>query len=320
VSDKNDQLRAYRARQRRASTEDALRAARLLVTRKRECVAYCYAANHEQANWAAQERVVEGLVASAQSRIVLRYREVRRNNHAQLSRPELAAALRACQARGTMLVIARLGRLALSSVVLQQLAGSGVDFVACDKPEVNHHTIESLAVDLWREQEKRNNRAAAGRAAAAARGVRFGPPPGAQRGIAKKGWEAHRTFTQQRAATIVAHVEAARRAGCNTYSEIATALNRMGIETARGNPWTRQHLAQMVRKSTRRYPKGQSLHILQGAAEALMQAASAKPDWGATRAEKAADSSPAPRACRQLSQMIAAARWMAARKFCAVLS
>jgi hypothetical protein len=40
----------------------------------------------------------------------------------------------------------------------------------------------------------------------------------------------------------------------------------------------------------------------------------------ATRASNGDDAKISARACRQLSQMIAAARWMAARKFCAVLS
>jgi hypothetical protein len=48
---------------------------------------------------------------------------------------------------------------------------------------------------------------------------------------------ARRQQANARAADVMPHIMAARKAGCTTLIQIAEALNARGVRTARGGPW-----------------------------------------------------------------------------------
>src|SRR5206468_3856129 len=142
--------------QRGLAVDAALESAELFLSPKTRCIAYyrVYSEEppHPDYGREAQRRTVERLVARAGATLIGAYKQPEKRGPGQNKRLQLGAALANCQAQGAMLIIAKLGHLAASAPVLSQLAASGVDFVCCDKPHVNHRTIEALAIDAQRKE------------------------------------------------------------------------------------------------------------------------------------------------------------------------
>ena len=98
----------------------------------------------------AQRRAVADF-AAGRGGILAEFTEVesgRKND-----RPELRAALAACQRERAILVIAKLDRLARNVAFIAGLMESGVEFVAVDMPQANRLTIHILAAVAEHERE-----------------------------------------------------------------------------------------------------------------------------------------------------------------------
>ena len=98
------------------------------------------------------------------------------------NRPQLNAAIQSCKNTGATLLVAKLDRLFRSVLFTAQLMESGVDFVACDTPNVNRLTIHILAAVAEEEARLISERTKAALAARKARGL----PLGGYRGRAIK--------------------------------------------------------------------------------------------------------------------------------------
>jgi DNA invertase Pin-like site-specific DNA recombinase len=179
----------------------------------------------------AQREAVSRHVAGARGVIVAEYCEIesgKRND-----RPEIAAALAACRLRHSVLIIAKLDRLARNVFFISSLMESGVEFVACDNPHATRLTIHILAAVAEHEREMISQRTKAALAAAKARGVRLGNP------CLKPGDTRHaRAALSQRAdrhtRDVLPYIEAAKKAGARSLNEIAQALINRGVATASG--------------------------------------------------------------------------------------
>lgn len=110
---------------------------------------------------------------------VLAAEHVEVESGAKAARPELAAALAACQLHRATLVIAKLDRLARNVAFIANLMDGGVDFVACDMPHANRLTLHLFAAIAEHEREAISQRTKAALQAAKARGVVLGNPNGA---------------------------------------------------------------------------------------------------------------------------------------------
>jgi DNA invertase Pin-like site-specific DNA recombinase len=150
------------------------------------------------------------------------------------NRPQLRAALLACQKRRAKLVIARLDRLARNVAFIANLMESGADFVAVDMPQANRLTIHILAAVAEHERELISQRTKAALAQAKARGTRLGNPRPLE------ALEKANAAKAERHGPVAPEVQALiweRRAQGRSLREIAGELNRLGNRTPRGCQW-----------------------------------------------------------------------------------
>lgn len=195
----------------------------------------------------AQREAVGRHVATSGGVIVAEFQEIesgKRND-----RPQIAAALAACRAQRATLIIAKLDRLARNVAFISGLMESGVDFVAADMPMANRLTVHILAAVAEHEREMISARTKAALAVVkaecdAGRGwvsrrsgnriVRLGSPVATRERGTVAATLARKRQARRRAADAAPYIEAARRAGCATLSEIGEALTARGVRTPAG--------------------------------------------------------------------------------------
>jgi len=171
-------------------------------------------------------------------------------------RAELAAALDQAKLTGAVLVIAKLDRLSRNAAFLLTLRDSGVRFLAADMPDANDLTIGIMAVIAQAERETISRRTTEALAAVRKRIddtghhhskrsgrtiTRLGNPNGA-RSLGKRPGNASAVAANLRRAQATADALAPliakfRIAGLHGPYQMAQALNRMGVLTARGGRW-----------------------------------------------------------------------------------
>lgn len=200
----------------------------------------------------AQKASVAAHVASAGGRLVDEFDEVesgKRND-----RPQLAAALAACRARRATLVVAKLDRLARNTAFLLSVAdGTGEGGVVfCDLPQIPAGPVGKFFLTLMAavaelEAGLISQRTRAALAAARARGVRLGGPNfrSGDRTAARAGRKTQSDRAKQRAADVMPFIEQARKAGCESFRQIAEALTNRGIAPPSGGD--RWHAGQVSR-------------------------------------------------------------------------
>jgi len=164
-------------------------------------------------------------------------------------RPQIAAALAACRLRRATLVIAKLDRLARNVPFISSLMESGVDFVACDNPHATRLTIHILAAVAEHEREMISQRTIAALAAAKARGVKLGNPR-LTPGDTRRARRARTAIADQSAADVLPYITQARKAGCNSLTQLAAALTARGIETPMGRrDWSRAQVSRVLARA-----------------------------------------------------------------------
>lgn len=172
------------------------------------------------------------------------------------SRAELATALNQARLTGAILVIAKLDRLSRNAAFLLTLRDSGVRFLAADMPDANDLTIGIMAVIAQAEREAISRRTTEALAAVRRRIddaghhlskrsgrtiTRLGNPNGAR--VLRERWGnasavvANVQRAQTTANALAPLVAKLREAGLNGPYQIAQALNRHGVLTARGGKW-----------------------------------------------------------------------------------
>lgn len=258
------------------AADAALETAGLLVKPKTRCVAYyrIYSESppHPGYERTTQRQIVERLVTGAGATLINTYEQPERRGAGRNDRHQLGAALANCQSQGAMLIIAKLGHLAASAPILSQLAASGVEFVACDKPQVNHRTIEALATAAQRKEKARTERIRAAWSGLKAAGFR---PAHLTPEMARRATEGALEKSRKFAADVKPYLDAARRNGCRTLAQIAAALNAIGIPTRRGGRWDTAAVHRALRRAESLAP---SANFQIAAAAKLIESAAAKRD------------------------------------------
>lgn len=147
-------------------------------------------------------------------------------------RPELHAAIIACQRQRATLIIAKLDRLARNVAFIAGLMESGIEFIAVDMPSANRLTLHILAAVAEHEREMISERTRVALAEAKARGVKLGNPtpdiPAAT---------AARLMRMAKARATVAPLIERLQAQGMSLRAIAADLNERRIPTATGRQW-----------------------------------------------------------------------------------
>ena len=160
-------------------------------------------------------------------------------------RPELVAALAACNKHKATLVIAKLDRLARNVAFIANLIESGVNFVAADMPEADRAFLQMAAVFAEWEGRKISERTKAALQAAKARGTRLGNPTNldvAQR----RSRVTRKAIADQQAANTMPIIAEIQNAGVKSLRGIAGALNARGIATPRGSGWRAESVRRVI--------------------------------------------------------------------------
>jgi DNA invertase Pin-like site-specific DNA recombinase len=170
--------------------------------------------------------------------------------------PAIAEALRLCRLHRATLIIAKLDRLARNVHFISSLMEAGVDFIACDFPEVNRLTVHILAAVAEHEASMISSRTKVALAAAKARGRSLGGmrgKPDRMKAVAAKGT---RVSAQVRSATAAKRVadlgpviEALQKDGVSTLLGLAAELNQRGISAPRGGQWTAVQVSRVLKRS-----------------------------------------------------------------------
>lgn len=177
----------------------------------------------------AQRRVVADF-ATGRGDILAEFTEIesgRKND-----RPELHAAIAACQRQRATLIIAKLDRLARNVAFIANLMESGVEFIAVDMPSANRLTLHILAAVAEHEREMISERTRAALAEAKARGVKLGNPapdiPAANAARIERMAKAR--------ATVAPLIERLQAQGMSLRA-IAADLNERRVPSATGRRW-----------------------------------------------------------------------------------
>ena len=200
----------------------------------------------------AQRASVRAHVESTGGRLAEEFEE--HESGKRSDRPELAKALAACRARRSVLIIAKLDRLARNTAFLLSVAdgcGEG-GVVFCDLPQIPPGPLGRFFVTLMAavaelEAGLISQRTKAALQAAKARGAKLGGPNfrSGDRTAARAGRRAQSARSKQRAADIWPFIVDARAAGAASLREIADKLTAWSIAPpAGGDRW---HPGQVAR-------------------------------------------------------------------------
>ena len=159
-------------------------------------------------------------------------------------RPELAKAITHAKRTSSVLVVAKLDRLARNVAFTSALMESGVEFIACDMPDANRLTIHILAAVAEDEAERISQRTKAALATAKRKGTLLGAANPKCRNLTDRGrTKGQRLGVQAMKAKADAAAEELRETLTElrpafSYAQIATILNMRGERTRRGMEWT----------------------------------------------------------------------------------
>jgi DNA invertase Pin-like site-specific DNA recombinase len=189
----------------------------------------------------AQREAVARYVAQAGGTVVEEFLEV--ESGTKDKRPQLTAALASSRARRTILIIAKIDRLARNSSFLMTIVDGAPEgnVVFCDLPNipagpVGRYMLQNMANIAELEAGLISQRTKSALAAAKARGVKLGNPrlkPGTP-DSAKAAAEAYSEQAKAKAAIIAPYIVAARLSGAHTLAQQAQELTARGIATPSG--------------------------------------------------------------------------------------
>ena len=163
-------------------------------------------------------------------------------------REQLALALSLAKRTKSMLVIAKLDRLARNVHFISGLLESGVPFVCADMPEADRTFLQMMAVFAEWEARKISERTKAALAQVKAKGRKLGSPTpqiGSAIGVAKV--QAKADKYADRIGPVVREILA--KTGATTLRDIAEVLMARGIDTPRGGcMWNPSQVSNLLKR------------------------------------------------------------------------
>lgn len=150
-------------------------------------------------------------------------------------RPVLQDAITLCQEQDATLIIANVDRLYRNAYFLTLVRDAKIKLLAVDNPDVDYTSIGILASIAEREGKLVSTRTKAALEKLKAAGRKLGNPDTTL--ASERSGEVVSIKADRFAEKVLPVIDKLRREGCITYREIASALNEMGIPTARGGEW-----------------------------------------------------------------------------------
>ena len=205
----------------------------------------------------AQRQAVAAHVAQTSGVLVAEFQEVESGKRAD--RPQLAAALAACRTRRSVLLIAKLDRLARNArFLLSVVEGSGeAGVVFCDLPTVpagpvGKFLVTQMAAVAELEAGLISQRTRAALAVAKARGVKLGNPRlvPATPAMAAVAREARSRQVAERTADVLAVLRQVQAKGATSLRTIAAGLQAHGVLTPAGKAvWSACQVRRVLARS-----------------------------------------------------------------------
>lgn len=187
----------------------------------------------------AQKRAVTDFLQGRTGALIGEFTEVESGK--KNDRPKMKQALKQCELKRAVLVVAKLDRLARNVAFISNLMESKVEFVACDFPTANRLTIHVLAAVAEHEREMISQRTKDALASAKARGVKLGSPQNLKQEGRVHGAQVSRKrraeLSLDRIQSIWSIIEDLKKEGACTLIKIADGLNEMGFTAPRGGKW-----------------------------------------------------------------------------------
>lgn len=156
-------------------------------------------------------------------------------------RPALSDAIAHAKRTGSILLIAKLDRLARSVAFISSLMEAKTEFIAVDAPYANRLMLHLLAAFAEHEREQISARTKAALAAARARGVRLGANG---RVLADRAIKDATQFCQP----LEADVRAIIAAGARNIRDVAAGLNDRAIPARQGGLWWPSNTANLMKR------------------------------------------------------------------------
>ncbi len=177
----------------------------------------------------AQRSSVARFVDSQRGTIVAEFTETESGKKAH-NRPALARAIEAARRQGSVLLIAKLDRLARNVHFVSGLMESNVKFIAVDMPTTDRLMLHVQAAFAEEEARRISQRTKEALAAAKRRGVVLGATG---RVLAER----HKREAQERSERFRPAVEQALQLGLTTTRQIRDWLNASGVASPCGGRW-----------------------------------------------------------------------------------
>lgn len=201
-------------------------------------VAYYRVSTHKQGmsglGLAAQKSAVRNFLKNIEP--IEEFTDVETGTNKGNKRSALQQAIRTCRETDSILVIAKLDRLARNVRFITTLLESSVEFVACDMPTANKFTIHIFAALAEQEAEMISHRTKAALMEAKKRGMKLGKPENLtfeaiHKGLMTRKNNALANENNRKAGALIVSM---RNEGRSFYG-IIKELNRIGFNTRRGH-------------------------------------------------------------------------------------
>jgi DNA invertase Pin-like site-specific DNA recombinase len=197
----------------------------------------------------AQQVAVQAFLAGRDAQVIGEYREIESGRKS--NRQQLAAAMLMCRMTNSVLLIAKLDRLARDAHFLLGLEKSGIEFVAADMPFANRLTIGIMALVAEEEAKAISARTKAALAARKARNLPLGNiatlRPADRAGVerAQSAWSKK---AADHAAMVLPAIQEMRTSGMSLRAT-ARDLAKRGFTTVRGGEWTAAQVSSVLRRA-----------------------------------------------------------------------
>lgn len=184
----------------------------------------------------AQKQAVADYAHAQSLTITAEYTEIETGTNKR-QRVEITKAMQAAKASNSVLLIAKLDRLARNVAFLSGLMESGVNFVACDNPNATPFTLHILAAVAEHEAKMISARTKAALQAKLARDGEWRDTSGFTNEKRMKGGATMKQKAQAAHSVLLTdRIKALRVEGLG-YAKIAKELNRIGEKTRRGKAY-----------------------------------------------------------------------------------
>ena len=199
----------------------------------------------------AQRAAIDRFAASEGLALISEYVEAETGKGADAldRRPQLAAALAAARAAKCFVLVSKLDRLSRDVAFVAGLMAQRVPFIVAelgrDADPFMLHLFAALA-----EKERRliSERTRAALQAKKAAGARLGNPVNLI-AAGSVGRAVQSSAADRFVASVIPQLSAIRRSGASSLAEIADALNERRIQSAKGGPWRRSAVRNLLARA-----------------------------------------------------------------------